>query len=55
MADRIIVMKAGRIIEDGSHQSLLARDGEYAELWRLQAQQYAGGVEGYMEDGMSGY
>lgn len=40
MADRILVMKAGRLIEDGTHAELLARGGEYAELWRLQADQY---------------
>ncbi|MCP2014219.1 ATP-binding cassette subfamily B protein/ATP-binding cassette subfamily C protein [Deinococcus sp. HSC-46F16] len=42
MADRILVMKAGRLIEDGTHAELLARGGEYAELWRLQAGQYTG-------------
>ena len=40
MADRILVMLAGRLTEDGTHAELLARGGEYAELWRLQADQY---------------
>ena len=35
-ADRIIVMDEGRIVEEGSHSALLARDGLYARLARLQ-------------------
>jgi ATP-binding cassette, subfamily B, bacterial len=35
-ADRILVMEAGRIVEDGDHASLVARDGVYARLARLQ-------------------
>lgn len=34
--DRIIVMDQGRIIESGHHQELLAADGAYASLYRLQ-------------------
>jgi len=33
-ADRILVVDKGRIIEDGSHPELLAREGVYAGLWR---------------------
>ena len=32
-ADRIIVLEAGRIIEEGSHDALLERGGHYAELY----------------------
>ncbi|MET9292961.1 ABC transporter transmembrane domain-containing protein [Streptomyces sp. NPDC003077] len=33
-ADRVIVMDHGRVVEDGTHAQLLARDGRYAGLWR---------------------
>jgi len=34
-ADRIVVLDAGNIVEIGSHDDLLARQGAYATLWRL--------------------
>jgi subfamily B ATP-binding cassette protein MsbA len=40
-ADRILVMEAGRIAEEGSHADLLRRDGLYAHLHRIQYQQQA--------------
>jgi ATP-binding cassette, subfamily B, bacterial len=39
-ADRIYVMRDGRILEAGSHESLMADAGLYAELFTLQAQAY---------------
>ncbi len=35
-ADRILVLDAGRIVEQGSHQALLASQGLYANLWQMQ-------------------
>ncbi|TAM63509.1 MAG: ABC transporter ATP-binding protein [Rhodanobacter sp.] len=40
MADQIIVIQDGRIIEHGSHQQLMTLDGHYAHLFSLQAQGY---------------
>jgi len=40
MADRIIVLRQGKVIEDGSHAELLAQRGVYAELFLLQAEGY---------------
>jgi ATP-binding cassette subfamily B protein len=42
-ADRIAVLAHGRIVEQGSHDSLLEADGEYARLFRLQADGYQAG------------
>jgi len=40
IADRIAVLHGGRLVELGSHRELLAQDGRYAHLFRLQAQGY---------------
>lgn len=40
MADRICVLKDGRIAEAGTHEDLLRRGGEYARLFELQARNY---------------
>jgi ATP-binding cassette subfamily B protein len=34
--DRIIVLEDGKIVEDGNHQELLAKEGNYADLWNHQ-------------------
>ena len=40
MADRIIVLHKGQVLEEGSHEELLSRDGQYAELFSMQAKGY---------------
>ena len=40
LADRILVIGDGHIIEQGSHKELLAMDGKYAHLFNLQASRY---------------
>jgi ATP-binding cassette subfamily B protein len=40
MADRILVLEAGHIAEEGDHEQLLLRRGRYAEMFELQAASY---------------
>jgi ATP-binding cassette, subfamily B, bacterial len=40
LADRIIVLQHGRLVQQGPHDELVAYDGPYAELYRLQAARY---------------
>ncbi len=41
LADRIVVLADGRLVEEGSHDALLERGGVYAGMYRLQASWYA--------------
>jgi ATP-binding cassette subfamily B protein len=40
MADRIVVLGEGRVLEEGTHEALVARGGLYAELFEMQAAGY---------------
>jgi ATP-binding cassette subfamily B protein len=50
MADRIIVLSEGRVVEEGSHNDLMAQHGVYAELYTLQAQSYKETIPGRVQD-----
>jgi subfamily B ATP-binding cassette protein MsbA len=60
-ADTIFVLEGGRLVESGSHEELLRRDGRYAELWSLQRRDeesplvrpHAGGAHDIAEDSRS--
>jgi ATP-binding cassette subfamily B protein len=38
-ADEILVLEHGRIVERGTFRTLLAAEGKFAEMWRLQQQE----------------
>lgn len=40
IADRIIMLEDGRIVEQGSHEELLKQNGKYAQMWKVQAGAY---------------
>jgi ATP-binding cassette subfamily B protein len=40
MADQIVVLDGARLAETGTHEELMARDGQYAQLYGIQATAY---------------
>ena len=40
LADRIIMLENGQIVEQGSHEELLQQNGKYAQTWKVQAGAY---------------
>jgi ATP-binding cassette subfamily B protein len=44
-ADRIVVVEAGRVIEDGTHAELMVAGGVYASMYSMQAARFAEGVD----------
>jgi ATP-binding cassette subfamily B protein len=40
MADRILFLEDGKLLELGSHEELMEKDGKYASLFKLQAKGY---------------
>jgi ATP-binding cassette subfamily B protein len=40
LADRVLVMKKGKIVQDGTHEQLLQKEGEYKELYQTQMRWY---------------
>ena len=45
LADKIYLFENGRIVEQGSHELLLQRNGKYADMFRKQAENYVGGMD----------
>jgi ATP-binding cassette subfamily B protein len=49
-ADHILVMEAGRIVEQGTHRHLLEARGRYASMWELQQREREESLEAALVD-----
>ena len=45
LANRILVMEAGEIVDEGTHEELMSRPGKYKDMWAVQAKWYERPVE----------
>ena len=50
LADKILVMEKGVLVESGSHEELLLKNGVYADLFKKQAENYFDDEEGGEEN-----
>ena len=48
--DRIVLLEHGKIVEEGSHDSLMGRGGRYAELYEIQSRYYREDVRRRMRE-----
>ncbi len=55
MADEIFLMKDGKIVEDGTHDELMAQGGYYHEMFMLQAENYQDSIPEEMLKGAAAY
>ena len=53
--DRLIVLDDGAVVEDGTHDELLAAGGTYAGLWRTQSGGFLGEADGEADGDGSGH